>query len=244
MAWFAAICAAFAAALCVAAPIERRLRPPLRRRLPGWLEPVPDALGVRPRGFAAAVLAAAVALWTGQLGWGALVAALGAGAATFLLLGRATPASRARRSAELTAALPQVCDLLGAAVSAGLPLRTAVQVVAETIGGAAAEPLAGIAARVRLGIPETDAWAELSADDPWQSVAREISRTVGTGLGLAQLLRDLARQARLVAASEAVIRARRVGVRSTLPLMVCFLPSFILLGVVPVVGGIISMVLP
>lgn len=32
--------------------------------------------------------------------------------------------------------------------------------------------------------------------------------------------------------------------RSVLPLMVCFLPSFILLGLGPVVGGIISTVLP
>jgi pilus assembly protein TadC len=38
-----------------------------------------------------------------------------------------------------------------------------------------------------------------------------------------------ARRARLV------IRARSVGVRSVLPLMTCFIPSFLLLGVVPTV---------
>jgi len=36
------------------------------------------------------------------------------------------------------------------------------------------------------------------------------------------------------------VRARRVGVRSVLPLMTCFLPSFLLLGVVPIIGGVVG----
>lgn len=223
---------------------ERRLvvRAPLR--LPGRLMPVPDALGTRPRGLAAGALAVAVALWSSALGWVALLPASIVGVLAYLLLGRVTPAGRARRTAELIAALPQVCDLLAVAVAAGLPLRRAVDVVAEVAGGAAGQALEGVAARVRLGEPEAQAWAELEREPALELVAREVSRTVSAGLGLAPLLSDLAVEARRTAAAAAMVKARQVGVRSVLPLMVAFLPSFVLLGVVPVVGGIIATVLP
>ena len=223
---------------------ERRLIRPAERRLPLWLVPVPDALGVRPRGLAAGTLAVAVLLWGSPLGWPALVLAGLAGSAAFVVLGRVTPAGRARRTAELVAALPQACDLLAVAVASGLPLRTAVEVVAEAVGGPAGEALGAVAARVRLGIPEPRAWAELEAEPALQSMAREVSRTVSSGLGLSPLLRDLAVEARRVSAAAALVRARQVGVRSVLPLMLTFLPSFILLGVVPIFGGIIATVMP
>ena len=37
----------------------------------------------------------------------------------------------------------------------------------------------------------------------------------------------------------AVKEARKVGVRSVVPLMACFLPAFILVGVVPIVAGLL-----
>lgn len=233
-----------AAAIWTAVPPagERRLARPLDRVLPDWLAPVPDALGLAPRGIAAGALAAAIALWTSPLGWGAVGLAGVAAGVTFLVLGRVAPAGRARRTAELVAALPQACDLLAVAVAAGLPLRLSVEVVALAVGGPAGQALEGVAARVRLGMPEPEAWAELEQEPALLVVAREVSRTVSSGLGLSQLLRDLAVESRRTAAAAAVVRARQVGVRSVLPLMVCFLPSFVLLGVVPVVGGIVAAV--
>ncbi len=224
---------------------ERRLARRVRRNLPGWLTPVPDALGARPRGLAAGVLGVAVALWSSALGWMAVVPAVIAATAAYVLLGRVTPAGQARRAAELTSTLPQVCDLLAVAVAAGLPLRRAVEVVAEAVGGAAAaQVLGGVAARVRLGESEAQAWAELEREPVLRTVAREVSRTVSYGLSLAPLLRDLAVEARRAAAAAALVKARQVGVRSVLPLMACFLPSFVLLGIVPVIGGIMQAVLP
>ena len=230
--------------LLIAPAGERRLIRPAPRRLPGWLAPVPDALDVRPRGLAAVGLGVAVLAWAAPLGWAALAPAGLTAATAFVLLGRVAPAARARRTADLVAALPQVCDLFAVATAAGLPLRGAVEVVAEAIGGPAAEVLGVVAAQVRLGEPEAQAWAELESEPALAATAREISRTVSSGLGLAPLLRDLAAEARRAAAAAALVRARQVGVRSVMPLMVAFLPSFLLLGVVPVVGGIISRVLP
>lgn len=240
----AALLAAAAIWLAVPPAGERRLTPRMPRSLPSWLTPVPEALGSRPRGLASGALAVAVALWSSALGWLALAPAAIVGVGAYLLLGRVTPAGRARRTTELVSTLPQVCDLLAVAVAAGLPLRRAVEVVAEAVGGPAGQVLEGVAARVRLGEAESAAWAELEQEPALQTVAREVSRTVSYGLGLAPLLRDLAVEARRAAAAAALVKARQVGVRSVWPLMLAFLPSFVLLGILPIFGGIISSVFP
>jgi pilus assembly protein TadC len=166
------------------------------------------------------------------------------GAACYVVLGRFTSAAEQRRRQLLVAGLPQACDLLAVAVAAGLPVRVAVERVAATLGGPVGDALGGVAARVRLGVPEPEAWAELASQPGLEALAREVSRVVSSGVGIVGLLRELARDARLAAASDAQVRAKRVGVRSVLPLMLCFLPAFVLLGIVPVFGGIVTTVFP
>ena len=65
-----------------------------------------------------------------------------------------------------------------------------------------------------------------------------MARALGSGMALSGTLRALGSGARGDAAAAAEERARRVGVRSVLPLMTCFLPAFLLLGVVPIIGGV------
>ena len=50
--------------------------------------------------------------------------------------------------------------------------------------------------------------------------------------------------AREVRRSELQVLARAVGVRSVLPLMMCFIPSFLLLGIVPAVVSAVFNALP
>lgn len=239
-----ALLVAGASWLMVVPAAERRLVHRTQPGLPRWLTPVPDALGIRPRGLAAGASGVAVALWSSGWSWGGLVVAAAVTLGVFLALGRVTSAGSARRQAELRSALPAVCELLAVAVAAGLPLRSAVDVAVEAVDGPARQVLAEVAARVRLGEPESQAWAELEREPALQTIAHEVSRTVSSGLGLAPLLRELAVEERRAGAAAAVVRARQVGVRSVMPLMLAFLPSFILLGIVPIVGGIISTVLP
>lgn len=237
----ATVAAALAALLAVPPAPERRLALPRpRSRLPAWLLPLPGALGPRRRGLAAAAVAAAIATWSGQLGWLAAPVALASGGLAFVGLGRLAPAAKARRRSQVVAGLPQACDLLAAAVDSGIPLRLAVAAVGPAVGGAVGEALAGVAARVGLGMPESQAWSELAAEPGMEGLARELARTVPSGAGVAPLLRDLAGEARRAAATEAMVRARRVGVHSVLPVIACFLPSFLLLGIVPLLGGIIA----
>lgn len=50
----------------------------------------------------------------------------------------------------------------------------------------------------------------------------------------------LAQGRRTAAARAAHVRVRRAGVLATAPLGLCFLPAFVLIGVVPVVIGLTS----
>ena len=53
---------------------------------------------------------------------------------------------------------------------------------------------------------------------------------------IARLADDLAQQA----CSEVERRARAVGVKAAVPLGLCLLPAFLLIGIVPLVGGLLS----
>ena len=240
--WPATVAVGLVVLLAVPEVLERRLADPRPSRLPLWLRPRPDGLPPRRRGLAGAAAAAALVTWTGHLGWQALLVAPLTGLLVFWALGLVGTTDRGQRRREVLAGLAQACDLLGAAVDAGLPVRLAVPVVADAVGGPVGEALGAVAARVQLGVSEQTAWSELT-EPGMEPLARELARSVSTGMGLGRLLRDLAADARRAAAAAAMVRARRVGVRSVLPLMLCDLPAFVLLGIVPVIGGVVASVI-
>jgi pilus assembly protein TadC len=182
------------------------------------------------------------AVWfaTSGLGWVAIVIGLVAMGGSYVTLGRLVSADEERRRAALTAELPQACDLIVSCLSAGLPLFSAVRAVANSTVGPMAEELAEAMAKITLGVDEARVWSELAVHPPLAAFGRELSRGAATGVSLAERIADVGAQARQEAAAAAEVRARQVGVSSVLPLMVCFLPSFVLLGLVPVVGGIVS----
>ena len=204
-----------------------------------------DGAGSEPRipqrvGLALATGASALLLTAG-LGWWGVPAAAAVAVASYLVLGQLVSGEATKRNTELVAALPQVCDLLAVCLEAGLPLRRAVAVIGEVVEGPMRGVLAQLAARVNLGADEADAWAEVAAQEPTlASLCREVARTLGSGMGLARTMRALGADARREALAAKEVRAKRVGVRSVLPLMVCFLPAFLLLGVVPIIGGVAS----
>lgn len=218
-----------------------RLRPP-----PPGRPPTGGAGAARRRRVltSGAIGASALGL-VGGLGWWGVPVAAAIGAGSYVALGGLDDAAGARRRAEVVARLPQACDLLAVCLESGLPLRRSVEVIAEALGGPLAELLGEVAATVRLGAEEAQAWTELGATEPaLAALGREVARTVGSGMALSRSLRSLGMEARRAAASAAEVRARRVGVRSVLPLMLCFLPAFLLLGVVPIIGGVVQHLLP
>lgn len=150
----------------------------------------------------------------------------------------------AAREAELRASVAQVCDLLAVCLDAGRPPRTALRVVGGVLVGPVVAELDGVAAQIDLGVDEAEAWASLCAVPGYREVGRDLARSVRSGLGLADLLRQHAADARKALAAEALVRARAAGVKSVVPLMVCFLPAFFALGVIPLVGSVIVGLLP
>jgi len=184
------------------------------------------------------------------LGWvvvtGPLGAAAGAGAgvAVWLALARLESPQTVRRRRAMEARFALVLDLLAGVVEAGAPLRNAVGDVADVIGAPDREPLDAVAAACRIGCTDAEAWHTLADDPLWGEVARELARSVESGTASARILRTQSDQARRARAAQLLTRARAVGVKSSLPLMACFLPAFLLVGVVPIIGGLVGSYLP
>lgn len=242
-----------AAAMAVFATVSRdRLTDPdaaapgagSSRPLPAWasvLAPVPGS----PR-FGIRLLVAVAVGWSVSLGGGPfglpppLLAVL-AGASVFVFAGRLRPPRSASAVAEWAAALPAICTQLAVCLEAGLPLRNAVAALGEGMTGPPAEAMRRLDAAVRLGVPEGEAWAELAERQPeLAGLARALRHAAGNGVSLAPVLRRLADESRAARRSLAQARARSAGVSIVLPLVACFLPAFLLVGVVPVVGGVLD----
>lgn len=149
--------------------------------------------------------------------------------------------SRIRR--DRSADLPLALDLLACALRAGQPPSTATAAVAIAVRGPVGETLLAVARAADLGAPADIAWQPLGRLTSVAAVARTAARSAESGTRLADELADLAAdlRARRAAASDA--RVRRAGVLVVLPLGLCFLPAFVLIGVVPIVIGIAGSVL-
>jgi Flp pilus assembly protein TadB len=159
-------------------------------------------------------------------------------------LGRLEPAGVARRRRLVGRDLPVAVDLLAACAQAGLPLNTSLVVVGRAVGGPLAQEFADIDARVRLGSDPTTEWRRIATDPQLGSLARAVLRSLESGASIVDGLQRLAADQRRQRRVDLQVRARSVGVRSAAPLAGCFLPAFMLIGVVPtVIGGFVHLVL-
>jgi len=146
----------------------------------------------------------------------------------------------AKAQAALAREFPLVLGFLAAVVESGAPVRFAAQAVSEVCDDGNAARLRKVLAQCDVGFTDAEAWRTLVDDPVWGDVARELARCVDTGAAVGDVLRTAAVRATKTAAAQATTKARSVGVSSTLPLVACFLPAFLLVGVVPIVGGLIS----
>jgi pilus assembly protein TadC len=220
----------------VMAPFWRLLRgradaPPLIRRA---LLGIACALAL---GFAGAQIDGSL----GGLIWFAvpLIAATG-----MLALGWVEPRSASRRREQLIMEAPQALELMAACLAAGLPARTACAAVVRTFDGPVAEDLGQVLASLELGAGDVLAWRALRDHPQLGLAAADLARSVESGTSMVEGLRHHAAAAREARRSGLQVRARAVGVRSVLPLMMCFIPSFMLLGIVPAVVSAIFNALP
>ena len=213
----------------------RRLAVP---RGPGTGAASPAPRGVRVAGWVGAAGCLAVLPWPAGL-----VAALIVVTVVPAVVARLEPTAQRRQAAALAAAFPLVADVFAALVLAGAPPARALRVVTEAFGGPVAARLDGVAAALELGAPAGQAWAGLATDPVLGAWASAMARTAHSGAPIAGVVAGLADQARSAAAAAAAQAAHRAGVWVVLPLGLCFLPAFVLLGVVPLIGSLVGTLL-
>ena len=211
-------------------PAELRRLSGSHPRAPTGL-PVPSVPRTVPRTLA--VLAAV-----------AVLASHGAVATLAAVLALATwlPAARrqrmlARQQARLGRDVPRAAELLGCCLDAGLAPAAALAVVGDAVGGPVGSRLRQVAAVLSAGA-EPASPVLGGAAGPVDRLVAALARAAATGAPLAAAARGIASDERDRSRGVAAERARVAGVRAVGPLAVCYLPAFVLVGVVPVVAGV------
>jgi pilus assembly protein TadC len=144
--------------------------------------------------------------------------------------------------------VPLLLDLVAAALDAGTPPGRALEAAVRATSAARddaptadEEELRRRCGLLRLGAPWDEAWA--GAPATLRPLVGPLGLAARAGAPGAALLRDAATELRRRRAREAQRRAAALGVRLVLPLGVCALPAFALVGVVPVVLALAGRVL-
>lgn len=176
-------------------------------------------------------------------GTGGVLAGLVAGALCWRLAGRLeSPAARRRRE-QVTGAVPHVVDLMAACLAAGLSPAGAVEQIGEAVDGPVGEELLALTARLRLGVDPLTVWRDLARHPQLSGLGRAVARAVETGSSVSEAMTRLADDLRRTGRADVEARARAVGVKAAIPLGVCLLPAFVLVGVVPLVAGSLGVLL-
>lgn len=187
------------------------------------------------------VVPAAVALLVG--GRAGLVVGLLVALGCWWVTGRMEPPAVRRRRERLTASLPHAVDLMAACLVVGLSPAAAVEQITEAVETPLRDELAALTARLRLGVDPATVWHDLAAHPQLGPLGRTVARAADSGASVAEAMLHLAEDLRRRRRAGVESHARSVGVKAALPLGVCLLPAFVLVGVVPLVAGSVSVLL-
>lgn len=128
-------------------------------------------------------------------------------------------------------------DLTGALLTSGVGIEAALDRLAACVPGA--ESLAHVHRSLTAGAGWEAAWSGVGDHPELRAFGEHLAFAHATGAPTAELLQTGARQARAERRQQAEQRAARLGVQMVIPLGLCFLPAFVLLGVVPVVLALV-----
>jgi Flp pilus assembly protein TadB len=209
------------------------------------------SLRPRPRGSAAAderslllrlrPVLAALAFHAARAfigGPAAIVAGAAATLVTWRVLGRTESPATRRRRAELDRDLPAAVHLLGACLAAGAATSAALEAVASALPGAVAEELTLIRHRLELGVDPLTVWRDVGEHAQLRPLGRSMARAHVSGASVRDAVEALATDLAAQSRTRTDALARSVEVRAAAPLGACFLPAFVLLGVVPMIVGV------
>jgi tight adherence protein C len=148
----------------------------------------------------------------------------------------------ARRDKErdelIRAALPDALDLLAACALAGMNLDRALRTVAPDVDGPLGVALRDTVRALDVGMRRSAAYGVLVDRAPLpeiRSLVRALERAERYGTSVAVTLLAQAREMRSRRRAAIETAARAAEVKMLFPLVVCFLPAFVILTVAPVV---------
>lgn len=185
------------------------------------------------------VVAAVAVCWTlGGARAGAAGVALGLALSWWL--GRLESPSAARAREQVERDLPLAADLMAACVEAGRPVDASLRVVAQAVGGELGRRFLAVTSRLELGADAATEWDRVAADPLLTPLGRAMRRTAASGAAPVDALLRLSDDQRRKQRSRSQARARSCGVKAAGPLALCFLPAFMLIGVVPTIAGAVT----
>jgi len=158
-------------------------------------------------------------------------------------LGRLEPTTVRRERRAVAADLPFAADLVAAALRAGVPMDAALRSAGSGMRGPVGRDLIRVADGLDLGLEPASAWNALRGTSGGVRMADAIARTADSGAAVARSLERLAEDLRAARSVSVDAAAQRVGVLIVLPLGLCFLPAFVLAGIVPVIVAVLGGVL-
>lgn len=179
----------------------------------------------------------AVALFLG--GAGGILLSLPAVLVAWRLLSTTPNEDRLERL-QVARGLPDAVALISALLRTGLADGRVLRVVGLGIPGPLGRRLVSIGRARELGQSVAEAWAQLADWPETAPLADAMVRSADSGAPVADLLDRVAIDARRDYHTAAQKAARSVGVRVVLPLGLCYLPSFLLLAVIPLVASLLA----
>lgn len=235
--WMAVLCAGFAVWVWIPPNVMVRLRPSMSLSLPSWAEPLPAAMDSRKRWWIGAGVALALVIFGWSMTRWVVVAAPIIVVGVWIGLGRLEPAGVKTQRMSAVLCLPQALDLMATCVGAGQPLRNAVDTVIEVMGPPVSDLFEPVMNAISVGMSDAQAWQVLRTDPVVGFLARDMSRSAAWGTSVTDVLAQHSVDLRRQGMTQRLALAKSVGVKSVLPLGLCYLPAFVLLGVVPVVAA-------
>lgn len=191
--------------------------------------------------LACAMAAVAIGvLLGGWLGWIAAAIVLVVGPR---FLSRLESRSVRQRRMALQRQAPAFLELLAAVLASGAGLQSSLRVVADAIGEPTRSAVREVHLALELGADPASAWRSLESEPALAGLAEAGKRSASSGAPLSAVLQGLAVDLRRRYRAESQVAARTAGVRAVAPLAACFLPAFLLLGVVPVVASLAGQLL-
>jgi Flp pilus assembly protein TadB len=155
-------------------------------------------------------------------------------------------ASAARGAARVTRQIavdyPDVLDLLVLSIRAGYLPAQAIAEISRFLPASVRAAFTAVDSEMQRGVRFGDALNELQTQlgPIAQPMVDSLSSADRYGLPLAPVLERLASEARQQRRRESDAAARELPVRLAIPLVLCTLPSFVLLAIVPLLLGALS----